>query len=148
MATSKDFSFALTVVGVIFIAYCAFAVGRHLRHVSSTARPTWPQITAELDGIVASASGDKTSDFRVAKSQSTIFVVDVGFRRPDGPIATADMDRAMGEHGWAVSGSTFGNGRLYCKGDLVATVRGPSKSDGLYLAQVDWGSADGLCGRH
>lgn len=143
----KPISFPLMVIVVMTMACVAYSVGGHLRYVSRSARPTWPQTTAELDGIVASASGEKTSDFQVTKSQSGSFSAEVGFRRPQGPIVMADMNRAMAQHGWSPAGATYGGGRLYCKGDLVARVEGSAKDSRVYVASVTWGTADSVCGR-
>ena len=147
MAASRGLSPLVSVAAAVLVACSFFFEGRHLRYLSFTARPTWPQATAELEALVASAEGVKTSDFRVAKSESTIFIAEVGFQRPGAPITTATMDRAMAEHGWAAGGSMSGRDRFYCKGDLVGTVSRSSTDMSRYLARVEWGNADTLCGR-
>ena len=82
----------VSVAAAVLVACSFFFEGRHLRYLSFTARPTWPQATAELEALVASAEGVKTSDVRVAKSESTIFIAEVGFQRPGAPITTTAMD--------------------------------------------------------
>lgn len=147
MAESRGLSPVVS-AAVAVLVVCGFvSAGSHLRYLSFSARPSWPQATAELDAIVASAAGVKTSDFRVAKSESTIFIAEVGFRPAGAPITTAAMDRAMAEHGWKGGGLMSGRDRFYCKGDLVGTVSMSSTDMSRYLARVEWGNADTLCGR-
>lgn len=91
-------SVVVNVVGLVFIGWCLYSVTGHLHYLSKSGRPARSTISRELEGVIASFSGNKLSSVDIFGQKVGYISARVRLKRTVGSVSIDDGQKSRWRH--------------------------------------------------